>query len=166
MSIIGSVTIFAVIFALPASLLAGEGTDRPGREHPLAAILPSLDLTRWALAVNGPGVVSGRQSRNRSQGRPHFVASSPKGETSSETSSESRWNRRLYLSAALTISAGILARWTQHEAERSYEKYLQSAGPKRQESTFDRAKHYDRLSGAALATMEAGIILSTYFVFF
>ena len=43
---------------------------------------------------------------------------------------------------------------------------MQSASPTRQKSSYDRAKRYDRLSGAALVTMEAGLILSTYVIFF
>ena len=48
----------------------------------------------------------------------------------------------------------------------SYDNYLESASPQRQKSAFKRAKEYDRLSGAALIGMEAGIILSTYLIFF
>ena len=108
----------------------------------------------------GPSLVA------NGQGRLLSTASSSKQETPSHALSASRWDRRLYFSAALAISAGVLARWTEWEADRSYDKYLQSASPKRQKSTFDRAEQYDRLSGAALVTMEAGIILSTYLLFF
>ena len=80
--------------------------------------------------------------------------------------SRSRWSKRLYLSAALTVSAGILARWTKHEADRSYDEYLKSASRKRQKGAFGRAERYDRMSGVALAAMEAGLILSTYLTFF
>lgn len=162
-------TVAALILILSANLLAadrllaaeGDG-GRGGGGHPLPAVLPSLHLGRLALAVDEASALTGRLSPDRGQARLYSTASSPPV----DTQSESRWNRRLYLSAALTISAGVLARWTKQEADRSYDNYLQSAGPKRQTSTFDRAQRYDRLSGAALVTMEVGLVLSTYLVFF
>ena len=160
----------ALILILPASRLAAsslllgevDGGGGGGGERPLPAVLPSLNLGRLALAADKAGTRTGRLSPGRGQGRLYPTAYSPKV----DTPSDSRWNRRLYLSAALTVSAGVLARWTKQEADRSYDNYLQSASPTRQKSTFDRAKRYDRLSGAALVTMEAGIILSTYLIFF
>ena len=155
----------AVVLALPVSLLAGEGVIGSGK-RPLAAVLPSMELGNLKLAADEAGALAGSQFPINGQGRLRSSASSSKKETPSQALSASRWDRRLYFSAALAISAGVLARWTEWEADRSYDKYLQSASPKRQKSTFDRAEQYDRLSGAALVTMEAGIILSTYLLFF
>ena len=143
---------------VPAISLAEESVAGSG--GPLAALLPSLDLAK--LATDGGHVLVDRRASDQGERRRLSAASS----TQREAQRNSRWGPRLYLSAALTISAAVLARWTEHEADRSYDKYLQSAGPKRQQTSFDRAKHYDRLSGAALVTMEAGLVLSTYLVFF
>ena len=150
-----------ILLLLPSSLLAGEGAKRSGgvAKHALPSVLPSLDLAsldlkRLAAADDGTGK------------RQRLISSAKASSGKEETQSESRWDRRLFLSAALAVSAGALARWTKQEADSSYDNYLESASPQRQKSAFKRAKEYDRLSGAALIGMEAGIILSTYVIFF
>ena len=72
----------------------------------------------------------------------------------------------LYLSAGLAVSAGVLALWSRREADRAYDRYLHAAGQTRQKKQFNQAESYDRISGAALAAMEVGIVLTTYLVFF
>jgi hypothetical protein len=72
----------------------------------------------------------------------------------------------LYLSAAVAVSAGVLALWSKREADRAYDRYAHAAGQTRQAEQFDRAEGYDRISGAAFVAMEAGIALTTYLVFF
>ena len=79
---------------------------------------------------------------------------------------ESRTRTRLYLSAALALGGGALALWSKHRADQAYESYLRSAGTRRRERQFDRALRYDRIAGAGFVAMEAGIVLTTYFVFF
>ena len=72
----------------------------------------------------------------------------------------------LYLSAALALSGGVVALWSKRRADEAYESYLRSAGIRRRERQFERAQRYDRIAGAAFAGMEAGIVLTTYFIFF
>ena len=71
-----------------------------------------------------------------------------------------------YLSAGLALSSGVLAWLSKREADEAYDHYLRAAGSERQKTQFDRAERYDRLSGAAFAAMEAGIVMTAYFTFF
>ena len=72
----------------------------------------------------------------------------------------------LYLSAALTVSAAAIARFSKERADGAYETYLKSAGRQRQQSHFEEAERYDRIAGAAFAVMEAGLVWSLYLLFF
>ncbi len=71
-----------------------------------------------------------------------------------------------YLSAGLALSSGVMAWLSKREADDAYDHYLHAAGSERQKTQFDRAERYDRLSGAAFAAMEAGILMTAYFTFF
>ena len=73
---------------------------------------------------------------------------------------------RLYLSAGLALSAGVLAFWSKREADQAYDRYLHTASAERQQDQFDRAERYDRIAGAAFVSMEVGLVLTTYLVFF
>ena len=73
---------------------------------------------------------------------------------------------RLYLSAGLALSAGVLAFWSKREADQAYDRYLHTASAERQQGLFDRAERYDRIAGAAFVGMEVGLVLTTYLVFF
>lgn len=77
-----------------------------------------------------------------------------------------RLRPRLFWSVGLALAAGGTAWWSGRRADRAYEKYLHSAGRQRQQDQFRRARHYDRVAGTALVFMEAGIVLTTYLVFF
>ena len=79
---------------------------------------------------------------------------------------DSGWRRQLYLSATITVSAGLMARWAKQRADRAYDRYLTSAGIERQDRAFKRSEHYDRISGGAFAVMEAGLLFSTYLLLF
>ena len=72
----------------------------------------------------------------------------------------------LYLSSALALSAGVFAYWTKDEADAAYENYRKAAGQLRQDEQFDRAERYDRISALGFALMEAGLVWTTYLVFF
>ena len=78
----------------------------------------------------------------------------------------SRFSAPLYLSAALTVSAAAVARFSKDRADDAYETYLKSAGRQRQRSHFEEAERYDRIAGAAFAVMEAGLVWSVYLLFF
>jgi hypothetical protein len=71
-----------------------------------------------------------------------------------------------YLSAGLALSGGVLAWLSKREADNAYDHYLRAAGSERQKTQFDRAERFDRLSGAAFAAMEAGVLMTAYFTFF
>ena len=77
-----------------------------------------------------------------------------------------RFGPRVYLSAAFTVTAGVLAAWSRHEADQAYDRYLHAASQQRQKDSFRRAERHDRMAGVALAGMEAGIVLTTWLVFF
>ncbi|MCC7264997.1 MAG: hypothetical protein IT369_20970 [Candidatus Latescibacteria bacterium] len=78
----------------------------------------------------------------------------------------SRLRPPLYWSAGLTLVAGGTAWWSARQADRAYQRYLHSAGLVRQREQLRRSRHHDRIAGAAFGFMEAGIVLSTYLVFF
>ena len=73
---------------------------------------------------------------------------------------------RLYLSAALTAGAGAVAYWSKERADKAYDRYLHSANRDRQEKEFADAKRFDRIAGVSFIGMEAGLVLSSYLLFF
>ena len=73
---------------------------------------------------------------------------------------------RLYLGAALTVGAGLVAYWSKEKADRAYDRYLHSASAKRQNEFYAEARHYDRMAGVAFIGMEVGLVLSSYLLFF
>ena len=79
---------------------------------------------------------------------------------------EKRAKGRLYLSAALTVGAGLVAYWSKEKADEAYDCYLHSASAKRQNEFYAQAHRYDRLAGTAFIGMEAGLVLSSYLLFF
>ncbi|MBI2503322.1 MAG: hypothetical protein HYW07_08820 [Candidatus Latescibacteria bacterium] len=88
------------------------------------------------------------------------------GEASAAKPREPRLRPRLYFSMGLALVAGGTAWWSERRADRAYDKYLHSASFQRQRDQFRRAERYDRMAGAAFVFMEAGIVLTTYLVFF
>lgn len=72
----------------------------------------------------------------------------------------------LLASAGLALTGGFIAYWSTHEAEAAYDRYLHSAGTRRQQKALDRAERFDRLAGAGFLVMEAGLVLTARFVFF
>jgi hypothetical protein len=66
----------------------------------------------------------------------------------------------------LALAAGGVAWWSESRADRAYDRYLHSASLQRQREQLRRARHYDRVAGTAFGFMEAGIVLTTYLVFF
>ena len=79
---------------------------------------------------------------------------------------EKRSRGRLYLSAALTLGAGCVAYWSKGKADGAYDHYLHSASTKRQNKFYGEARRYDRMAGVAYLGMEAGLVLSSYLLFF
>lgn len=138
-----------------SAMMAAQGLAFGGEPEPAEGRLPRAfpSLPSWrgkepwqaqAAAARGPGLI--RQRGRGAEG--------------------SRPRARLYLSAALALGGGGLALWSKRRADEAYESYLRSAGIRRREKQFERAERYDRIAGAAFAAMEAGIVLTTYFVFF
>lgn len=101
-------------------------------------------------------------------GRPMFPPHRQQGEapTNATQSRPSRLRPSLYWSAGLALAAGTTAWWSARRADRAYGRYLHAAGPERQERELRRAERSDRIAGLAFGFMEAGIVLSTYLVFF
>ena len=59
-----------------------------------------------------------------------------------------------------------MAWWSREKADRAYGKYMRSASARRQEKQFDRSERYDRIAGTAFIGMEAGLVLTSYLLFF
>jgi|AP59_1055472.scaffolds.fasta_scaffold75013_2 hypothetical protein len=91
--------------------------------------------------------------------RPVSIGSAAKAENK-------RSRGRLYLSAALTVGAGIAAYWSKDRADEAYDRYLHSANVAQQNELYDKARRFDRMAGAAYVGMEAGLVLSSYLLFF
>jgi hypothetical protein len=77
-----------------------------------------------------------------------------------------RSRKALYLSAVLTASVGAVAYWSKERADEAYDRYLHSANIERQDKEFAKSKRMDRLAGASFVGMEAGLVLSSYLLFF
>ena len=77
-----------------------------------------------------------------------------------------RSRKKLYLSAALAVGAGVVAYWSKERADAAYDRYLRSASVVRQQRELDAAKHFDRVTGMAFVGMEVGIVVSSYLLFF
>ncbi len=110
---------------------------------------------------------------HRSFPRPHAMAPRPrplmaKDPATQQGTGKGRivWRPALAASAALAVAGAALAYWSTDEADAAYDRYLRSAGARRQQQTFERAERYDRIAGAAFLAMEAGIVLSACLVFF
>ena len=85
---------------------------------------------------------------------------------SAAPSKEKRSRKKLYLSAALAVGAGVVAYWSKERADAAYDRYLRSASVVRQQRKLDEAKRFDRVTGAAFVGMEVGLVLSSYLLFF
>lgn len=78
----------------------------------------------------------------------------------------SRLRPALLASAGLALTGAAVAYWSTHKADAAYDRYLHSAGTRRQQRALDRAERFDRVAGAAFLVMEAGLVLTARFVFF
>ena len=81
-------------------------------------------------------------------------------------SKRSIWRRTVIASAALAAGGAAIAHWSSGHGDDAYDRYLSSAGERRREDAFDEAERYDRIAGTAFLVMEAGLVLTAYFVFF
>ena len=70
------------------------------------------------------------------------------------------------LALSFCLTSAAIAHWSSGRGDEAYDRYLSSAGEQRREDAFDEAERYDRIAGAAFFAMEAGLVLSAYFVFF
>ena len=86
--------------------------------------------------------------------------------TSAAPTKKKRSRKKLYLSAALAVGAGVVAYWSKERADAAYDRYLRSASVVRQQRKLDEAKRFDRVTGAAFVGMEVGLVLSSYLLFF
>tara|TARA_B100001250_G_scaffold394744_1_gene398988 strand:+ start:2280 stop:2669 length:390 start_codon:yes stop_codon:yes gene_type:complete len=72
----------------------------------------------------------------------------------------------VFFASALTVAGGIVAYLNKNQADRAYRSYLRTANSSKLESKFKRAERLDKLAGSALITMEIGIGMTTYLIFF
>jgi hypothetical protein len=110
---------------------------------PCCGKLPQWSHARAAVQMNNNKAVQQAKGRPRPRPRP-----------------------RLVLSAALTLGAGVLAYWSKDRADRAYDRYLRSANSQRQQDQFERAERFDRVAGTAFISMEVGVVLTSYLLFF
>jgi len=136
---------FAICLVLALStgaLNPGSGRELPRRFGGLEAVLEKQFATRAESAERLVSVESVSQKK------------------------EKRSRKRLYLAAALTLGVGCFAQWSKHQADTAYDRYLYSANQVRQDREFARAERFDRISGAAFVSMEIGVVLNSYLLFF
>ena len=80
--------------------------------------------------------------------------------------SEKYFRSSVFFSSALTVVGGIVAYLKKKQADRTYRSYLRTANSSKLENEFKRAERLDKLAGSALITMEIGIGMTTYLIFF
>ncbi len=124
---------------------------RPEAEPRLQAGLFGARLGTGPMAW--PLVAGERLSQQRAQTKP-------------PQRTETIWRPALAATAALAVTGAAVAWWSTGEADAAYDRYLRSAGARRQQQAFERAERYDRIAGAAFLTMEAGVVLTACLVFF
>ena len=134
--------------ALPV-LWAGRHSEAAGH------LLPGLLGARPPAGPPGavPSMAAERLPQRRSQAKP-------------QQRQESFWRPALAATAALAVTGAAVAYWSTSEADAAYDRYLRSAGARRQQQAFERAERYDRIAGAAFLAMEAGVVLTACLVFF
>ena len=127
----------------------------------LAPLETALTVVENVGAVREPPLPTRRgtqwQSGDRVVGEPPLRVDSPQ---------KKRSRKKLYLSAALAVGAGVVAYWSKERADAAYDRYLRSASVARQQRELDAAKHFDRVTGMAFVGMEVGIVVSSYLLFF
>ena len=144
-------------------MLSGMPTWAEPLELPrrLSSLDGALAAVKNVGAVREPPLPTRRgtqwQSGDRVLGEPPLRVDSPK---------KQRSRKKLYLSAALAVGAGAVAYWSKERADAAYNRYLRSASAERQQRELDEAKRFDRVTGAAFVSMEVGLVLSSYLLFF
>ena len=113
-----------------------------------------------ALRPGSLQMVSAERSRTR------LLQLSSPGSGAERKTGKPRLTTRLYLSAGMAVSSGLVAWWSKERADRAYQRYLHAASGRRQEKQFERAERFDRIAGAAFVGMEVGLAFTTYLVFF
>ena len=150
--------------------LAGEGGPEARREEAASVerphLVPTL-LPSSGTSAAGPGLLLppyGVASAQRTALQP--LARERVPQRASQPERRSLWRPALVASAALAVTGAAVAYWSTDEADAAYDRYLRSAGARRQQQAFQRAERYDRIAGAAFVAMEAGIVLTACLVFF
>lgn len=149
--------------------LAGEGAPEARREEAAAVELPRLPPPRPSSGTSaaGPGLLLPPYGVASAQGTPlQPLARERVPQRASQPERRSLWRPALVASAALAVTGAAVAYWSTDEADAAYDRYLRSAGARRQQQAFQRAERYDRIAGAAFVAMEAGIVLTACLVFF
>ena len=163
-------------YAFDRTALAGESRAEPGgtlSSRMFSRLAPFLfegvpPLVAGAVPAHAPGD-GYRQPPFPGPGKAHgFPRSRHQGRSGGdrEPGDRSRFSAPLYLSAAATVSAAAVARFSKDRADDAYETYLKSAGRQRQQNHFEEAERYDRIAGVAFAVMEVGLVWSVYLLFF
>lgn len=73
-----------------------------------------------------------------------------------------RYRKLTYLSAALSVAAGLGSVLLKREADEAYDRYLVTGDPRAREGHFNRAEKYDRYYAASFAVFEVSFALSFY----
>ena len=149
------------------SLLAGEGTPPIVRgDAATIEVRPRVPT----LAIRGSPRAPASLLRPRGMGPSRTAALQPLARErpprqTSQSKRQSAWRPALVASAVLAVSGAAVAYWSTDEADAAYDRYLRSAGSRRQQQALERAERYDRIAGAAFVAMEAGIVLTACLVF-
>ena len=149
--------------ALPlARALPPSGAARPVRLGQQAVSLRSVISMAPDHSDAGQRRVSRRDDGSPDDGQPEVT----QFRRLDETRQFGLWRRAVVTSAALAATSAVIGHWASGQGDEAYDRYLSSAGETRRERAFDDAERYDRIAGAAFLAMEAGLVLTAYFVFF
>ena len=148
--------------------LAGEGELEARRQEAAAIELPRLPpRPASGFSSAGPGLLLppwGAAPAQRTALQP--LARERVPQQSRQPERRGLWRPALVASAAMAVTGAAVAYWSTGEGDAAYDRYLRSAGARRQQQAFERAERYDRIAGAAFVAMEAGIVLTACLVFF
>lgn len=73
-----------------------------------------------------------------------------------------RYRKLTYLSAAISLAAGVGSVLLKREADAAYDQYLVTGDPNARAQQFNRAEKYDRYYAASFAVFEVSFALSFY----
>ncbi len=172
-------SLLLMFWLIPAILSAQSGlrsVTNTGVSYTVLASAPAPGAQVGMAEIRAPILASlwGQEGRSTAAGRgllfsPQIQQQGSTSQTYPRLEQGKRrglWRGAVLASAAVAATSAAVAHWSSGKGDDAYDRYLSSAGEKRREDAFDDAERYDRIAGAAFVAMEAGLVLTAYFVFF